>query len=184
MGLGTAFGQHDMVLPPPLIQKDKMDVFSASHSYSLYYLESFKPFTWYGGAYSLGGRVTQIPPSSLHDGEGSSLPHFVPPNDVVNFKYVVGIKPGNSYAWSWWIYLLLVGRAFCCLTTHFLWIHGQGLTLTHLIHEPGCEDYSYLDQAVTDFEHGLQSIPTDSIETLKMHASFDEPDTRTYSVLS
>ena len=37
-----------------------------------------------------------IPLTSLHDGEWFSLPGFVLPNDTVDSKYVVGIKPGQS----------------------------------------------------------------------------------------
>ena len=37
-----------------------------------------------------------IPLTSLHGREGSSFPGWVPPNGTVNFKYVVGIKPGDS----------------------------------------------------------------------------------------
>ena len=38
------------------------------------------------------------------------------------------------------------------------------------------EDYSFLDQAVVDFEQGLDSILTDSFKTLELGASFEEYD--------
>ena len=49
-------------------------------------------------------------------------------------------------------------------------------SLTHFSLEPGCEDYSFLDQAVDDFEQGLYSILTDSIKTQELDASFEKPD--------
>ena len=53
---------------------------------------------------------------------------------------------------------------------------GKVSSLTHFPLEPGCEDYSFLDQAVADFEQGLVSILTDSIETPKLEISLDQPD--------
>ena len=53
---------------------------------------------------------------------------------------------------------------------------GKVSTLTHFPLEPGNKDNSFLDQGVADFEHGLDSIPTDSLETFEMDASFDEPN--------
>ena len=41
-----------------------------------------------------------------------------------------------------------------------------------------------MDQAVENFEHGLDSILTDSVETLKLVVSFDESDTGPSSVSS
>ena len=46
----------------------------------------------------------------------------------------------------------------------------------------GCEGYSFLDQAVADYEHGLYSILTDSVETMQLDASFDKPDVTLSSV--
>ena len=57
-------------------------------------------------------------------------------------------------------------------------------SLTHFLLEPGCEDYSFLEQAVPDFEQGLDSILTDSIETPELDTSLDEPDAITSSVFS
>ena len=56
--------------------------------------------------------------------------------------------------------------------------------LTHLPLEPGCEDYSFIDQAFPDFEQGLESILADSIEKLELDASLDEPDAITSSLFS
>ena len=56
-------------------------------------------------------------------------------------------------------------------------------SLTHFPLE-WCEDYAFLDQAVADFEQGLDSILTDSLETLELDISLDEPDAVTSSSLS
>ena len=53
---------------------------------------------------------------------------------------------------------------------------GKVSSLTNFPHEPGCEDYSFLDQAVADFEQGLDFILNDFVETLEIDASFEEPD--------
>ena len=53
---------------------------------------------------------------------------------------------------------------------------GKVSSLTHFPLEPGCEDYSFLDQAVADFEQGLDYILTDCLETQELNASLDEPD--------
>ena len=57
-------------------------------------------------------------------------------------------------------------------------------SLTHFPLEPGCEDYAFLDQAVADFEQGLDSILTDSLETLDLDTSLQESDAITSSVSS
>ena len=59
---------------------------------------------------------------------------------------------------------------------------GKVLSLNHFPLEPGCEDYSFLDQAFADFEQGLESILTDSIKTSELDTSFDEPEVITSSV--
>ena len=61
---------------------------------------------------------------------------------------------------------------------------GKVSSLTHFPLEPGCEDYSFLDQAMTDFEQGLDTILTDSLETLELDTSLDEPDAITSPVSS
>ena len=61
---------------------------------------------------------------------------------------------------------------------------GKVSSLTHFPLEPGCEDYAFLDQAVADFEQGLDSILTDSLETLELDTSLEEPDAITSSVSS
>ena len=61
---------------------------------------------------------------------------------------------------------------------------GKVSSLTHFSLEPGCVDYSFLDQALADFEQGLDSILTDSIKTPQLDTSLDEPDAITSSVSS
>ena len=51
---------------------------------------------------------------------------------------------------------------------------GKVSSLTHFMLESGCEDYSFLDQAVADFEQGLDSTITNSVKTLELDASFEE----------
>ena len=55
-------------------------------------------------------------------------------------------------------------------------------TLAHFPLEPGCKNYTFLDQAIKDFEHGLDSILTDSVDTPELDASFDEADVMPSSV--
>ena len=57
-------------------------------------------------------------------------------------------------------------------------------SLTHFPLEPGCEDYAFLDQAVVDFEQGLNAILTDSLETPELDTSLEEPDAVTSSSVS
>ena len=61
---------------------------------------------------------------------------------------------------------------------------GKASSLTHFPIEQVSEDYSFLDQAVADFEQGVDSILTDSIETSELDASFVEPDGVPLSVSS
>ena len=143
-----------------------------------------------GGVYSLGGSIEShpIPLPSLHDGEGSSFPGLVPSDDAVNSDSVMGIKPGDSgvvigyqvdeftRTWSaeWFVACSHIYPGFT----------GKVSSLTHFPLEPGCEDYAFLDQAVADFEQGLDSILTDSLETLELDTSLEESDAITSSVSS
>ena len=61
---------------------------------------------------------------------------------------------------------------------------GKVLSLNHFPLEPGYEDCSILDQAVAYFEQGLDSFLADSIETLEIDRSFDEPEVITCSACS
>ena len=144
----------------------------------------------FGGAYSLEGSVEShlIPLPSLHDGEGSSFPGLVPSDDVVNPDSVMGVKPGDSSVvigyqvdeftrtWS--------AEQFVACFHIYPGFTGKVSSLTHFPLEPGCEDYAFLDQAVADFQQGLDSILTDSLETPELDTSLEEPDAVTSSVSS
>ena len=141
-----------------------------------------------GGVYSLGGSIEShlIPPPSLHAGEGSSFPGLVPSDDVVNPDSVMAVKPGDSgvvigyqvdeftRTWS--------AERFVACSHIYPGFTGKVSSLTHFPLEPGCEDYAFLDQAVADFEQGLDSILTDSLETLDLDTSLQESDAITSSV--
>ena len=58
------------------------------------------------------------------------------------------------------------------------------LPTTYFPLKQGCEDYSFLNQAVEDFKHGLDSILMNSINTTELNASLYEVDTIPSSVSS
>ena len=100
---------------------------------------------------------------------------------------MVGIKPGDSG--------VVIGYqvdefTHTWLADHFAGSHiypgfmGKVSSFTHFPLELDCEDYSLLQQAVADFEQDLDSVLTDSIKTLDLEASFEEPDVITSSVSS
>ena len=111
--------------------------------------------------------MVPIPMSSLHGGEGSLCPVCVPPEDMVNSESVVGIKSGNS--------CVVIGyQVDEC--SHTWSVEHLLLNHTFILVEPGCKDYSFSDHAVNDFEYGLDSILTDSVDTQELDASFDVAD--------
>ena len=130
-----------------------------------------------GGVYSLGGSIEShlIPPPSLHAGEGSSFLGLVPSDDAVDPDSVMAVKPGDSgvvigyqvdeftRTWS--------AEQFVACSHIYPGFTGKVSSLTHFPLEPGCEDYAFLDQAVADFKQGLDSILTDSLETLDLDTS-------------
>ena len=133
------------------------------------YSFSCSPTIWWG--IQPWGSVEShlIPPPFLHDGEGSSFPGLVSSDDAVDSDSVMGIKPGDSsvgigyqvdkitHTWSaeWFVAHSHIYPGFT----------GKMSSFTHFPLEPGCEDYAFLDQAVADFDQGLDSILTDSLET-------------------
>ena len=54
--------------------------------------------------------------------------------------------------------------------------------LSHFPLEPGCADYSFLDQVIAVFEQDLNSMCTNSFKTPELDASFGEPDNVILSV--
>ena len=131
-----------------------------------------------------------IPLPSLHGGEGSSFPGFVPSYDMIDSESAMGIKPDDSgvgvviwyqvdeftHTWSaeWFV-------AHSHIYPRFT---GKVSSLAHFALEPEYEDYSFLDQAVADFEQDLDSIFTDSLKTPELDTSLDEPDAIMSSVSS
>ena len=139
------------------------------------------------GHTALGSQQSPDPPS-LCGGKGSSLSGCGPPNDMVNSKSVIDVKPGDSgvvigyqadeFTHTW--------QAECFVTQSQLYhgFMGKVKTLVHFPLEPGCEDYSFLDQLGEEFLHGLDSILMELIKTQELDASFDETDTMPSSVSS
>ena len=88
---------------------------------------------------------------------------------MVNSESVVGIKHGDSgvvigyhvdeFTGTW------SAKQFVALSHIYPGFTGKVSSLTHFPLEQRCKDYSFLEQAVADFEQGLDSILTDSIET-------------------
>ena len=79
----------------------------------------------------------------------------------------------------------LVSRTLHSLITHFYpGFKSKVSILTHFSLELACEDFYFLDQAVVDFENGLDSILTGSVNLLEQNASFDETNAMLYSVSS
>ena len=144
----------------------------------------------YGGAYSFGGLAEShlIPLPSLHGGEGSSFPGRIPSNYTVNSKSAMGIKPGDSgVVIEYWVDMFThtwSTERFVANSHIYPGFTGKVSSLSHFPLEPGCEDYSFLDQTMADFEQGLDSILSDSLETPELDMSSDEPDAVTSSVSS
>ena len=121
-------------------------------------------------------------------GKGSSFPGLVPSNDTVNSESVMGIKPDdsdvvigyqvNEFTCTW------SAECFVACSHIYHGFTGKVSSLTHFPLKLGCEDYSFLDQAVADFEQGLHSILTNSLETAELDTFLDEPDAITSSVCS
>ena len=138
-----------------------------------------QPSHIYRRAYSiwgLGKGSHLIPLPFLHGGEGSSLPGLVPSNDTVDSESAMGIKPDDSGLVIGYhvdaVYSHLVCRVQFVAHSHiYPGLTGKVSSLTHCTLEPGCEDYSFLDQTVADFEQGLDSILTNSLETQELDIS-------------
>ena len=100
----------------------------------------------------------------------------------------MGVKPGdsgvvigyqvNEFTCTWSVEWFVVHSHI------YPWLIGKVSSLTHFPLEAGCEDYSFLNQAMVDFEQGLDSILTNSPETPELDASLDDLDVITSSVSS
>ena len=107
---------------------------------------------------------------------------------MVDSESVMGIKPGDfsvvigyqvdefNHTWS--------VEQFVAHSHIYPGFTGKASSLTHFPLEPGCEDYAFWDKAVANFEQGLGSICTDSLETPEFDTSLDEADVITSSVSS
>ena len=128
------------------------------------------------------------PSPSLHDGEGSSFPGLVPSDDAGDSESVMGIEPGDSdvvigyqvdeFTCTW------SAEQFVACSHIYPGFTGKVSSLTHFPMEPGCEDYTFLDQAVADFEQGLDFILTDPLKTPELDTSLEEADAITSSSVS
>ena len=100
----------------------------------------------------------------------------------------MGIKPGNSgvvtgYQVDEFTHTQSLGWFVAC-SDIYPGFMGKVSSIAHFPLELGYEDYSFLDQAVADFEQGIDSILTDSMEAPELDTSFDEPDAIKSSVSS
>ena len=102
---------------------------------------------------------------------------------MVDFELTVGVEPGKSSVVIGYQVLLAPGLQSSLLRIP-TFILGKVSSLTHFPLELRCEDYSFLDHAIADFEEGLDATLTDSIETLEFDTSLDEPDAITSSFSS
>ena len=107
---------------------------------------------------------------------------------MVNSESVVGFEPGDSGVMIGY----QVSEFTCIWSAEQFVAHshiysefmGKMSSLNHFPLEPGCESYSYLDQAVADVEQGLDFFLTDSMETLEFDTYLNEPDVITSSFSS
>ena len=120
--------------------------------------------------------------------EGSSVSGLVQSDDMFNSESVVHIKPGDSgvvigyqvdeFTHTWSV------EQFVAHSHIYPGLIGKVSSLTYFSLEQRCEGHSFLDQAVADFEQDLDSILIDSIQTLELDTSLNEPDAITSSVSS
>ena len=101
---------------------------------------------------------------------------MVPSDDTVDSESVMGVKPGDSgvvigyqvdeFTGTW------SAEQFVAHSHIYPGFTGKVSSLTHSPLELGCEDYSFLDQAMADFDQGLDLILTNSLETPELDVSF------------
>ena len=129
-----------------------------------------QPSHLYGVVYSFGGLAEShsIPPLHCMVGRGLLF--------EVWFHLMTQLTLNLCWALNlvilvWWLGMRLLSLLTPILQSSVLHSHiypgftGKVSSLTHFPLEPGCEDYSFLDQAVADFEQGWDSILIDSIKT-------------------
>ena len=129
------------------------------------HLSIFQPFNLYGVGRALGFNSHLVPPTSQHGGQESSHPVLLYPMTELT-PNLVGIKPCDSSV----VIEYLVDKVNCTWPAeHFVTqshiyprLRHKVSTLPHILLEPWCDNYSFWDQAVAYFEHGLHSVLTDS----------------------
>ena len=91
----------------------------------------------------------------------------------------------------WWsgvrlINILIPGLPECFIAQSLIYpgFMGKVSTLTHFPLEPGCENYSFLDQAVEDLSMVWIQFSQDSVNKPKLDAFLDEADALASSVSS
>ena len=96
---------------------------------------------------------------------------------MVDPKSLVGITPGDSSSMIGYqvdnITLNWSAKPFVTKLQIYAGFTSKVFSLAHFPLKVGCEDYSLLGQVVEEFEHGLDSIFTASVDTLKLDSSFD-----------
>ena len=107
---------------------------------------------------------------------------------MVNFKSVVSMKPADSdvvigYQVDEFTHTLLA-EDFIVQSQISPRFMGKVSSLAHFLLKLGCEDYTFFYQAVKEFEHGLNSILMDSVETQEINSFTDEPDAIISSISS
>ena len=134
----------------------------------------------YGAVYRFGGLEWShlIPLPSIHGGEESSLPGLVPPNDIIDTKSLAGVKLGipEQAMDVWFINILTLGQQNVFCSTIYARFMDRISTLAYFLLELVCEDHTFLDQAVEEFEHCLHSSFMDSNDAVELYASFDKPN--------
>ena len=105
---------------------------------------------------------------------------------MVKSAFVVGNKTGDSgMVMEYQVDEFTHTRSsecFIALSHIYPGFMDKVLLLTHFLLEPGCEDFSFLDQAVEEHEHGLDFILIDSNNAPDLNASFDRADAMSSSV--
>ena len=109
-----------------------------------------------------------------------SFPGLVPPKDIVDSESEAGMKPSDSglvigYQVDEFTQTWSAEHVVACSHIYPRFTCKVSLP-TYFPLKPGCEDYSFLDQAVADIELGLDSILTDSVKIPELDASFKESD--------
>ena len=105
-----------------------------------------QPFHLCGGAYTSGALQSHpIPLPSVHGREGSFLPGCLPPGDVVNSEsgdsgVVIGCHV-DELTCTWSV------ECFIASSHIYPGFMGKVSIPNHFPFEPGCEEYSFFDQA-------------------------------------